>query len=81
MQPSTFEAYSPRISATLIVNGHRFNVREMSSDLISVEADHIVGPCDAEVEAFVGDDRDLINIRLLEGTDPARDEQPIRIKD
>jgi hypothetical protein len=79
MRTSTIESYSPRIKSTLLVADRRINVRELASDFISVEADEYLPPCAARIETLVGDDCDVIEVELLQGIDPNRQDQPIRI--
>lgn len=74
-----FEAFSPRIVSTLIVGGDRINVRSTCDAWISVEADRAYPPTDATLQMVIGDDVEITELRLLDGIDPARDEQPIRI--
>jgi len=62
-----------------VIGGKLINVRELSSDSISVEASEPLAPCAGRIETLVGDERNVIDVQLLEGIDPSRDEQPIRI--
>jgi hypothetical protein len=79
MQTSTLESYSPRIKSTLIVGDRAINVRELSSDSISVETSEPLAPCAGQIETLVGDECSVINVQLPEGIDPHRADQPIRI--
>jgi len=79
MQFSTIESFSPRIVSTLIIGERRINVRELSSDSIGVETAEHIGPCDGRIETLVGDELSAIDVRLPEGIDPNRVDQPVRI--
>ena len=79
MPISTIESYSPRIESTLLIGERRINVRELASDSISVETDEIIAPCDGRIETLIGDELNAIEVRLPEGIDPNRVDQPMRI--
>lgn len=64
---------------TLVVRGERLNVRSTCDTSITVEADHAIPASDAVLEMTIGDEMDETHLRLLDGIDPAREEQPIRI--
>lgn len=79
MSISTFEAYSPRIVSTLFIGDRKINVRETSPESISVETTERFDPCDGRIETIVGDQEfDVFHVRLFDGIDPNRDQQPIR---
>ena len=46
-----------------------------------IETSEHIGPCDGRIETIVGDEMDAIDVRLAEGIDPNRLDQPIRIID
>ena len=79
MHTSTVDAYSPRIRSTLLIGDKSLNVRELSSDFVVVETDEKFAPCAGRIETLVGDECDVIDVRLPEGIDPTRTDQPMRI--
>lgn len=81
MPVSPIESDSPRIPSTLIIGERRINVRELSSDSISIETDEHLGPCNGRIETLLADELSSIAVRLPEGVDPNRADQPIRIVD
>jgi hypothetical protein len=76
---TSFEAFSPRIVSTLFAQGHQINVWTMSDVDICVETTETLPPGDAYIETRINDELVVTRIRLLEGIDPKRDEQPIRV--
>lgn len=64
---------------TLIVGDERIHVRSTCDTSISVETDRSIPAGDAVLEMTVGDETDETQIRLLDGIDPSREEQPIRV--
>lgn len=74
-----FESFSPRIVTTLTIDGEKINVRATCDEYISVESPRAFPPCDATMEMLIGEERAVTHIRLLDGIDPTRDEQPIRV--
>ena len=74
-----FEAYSPRISASLIFGNEKINIRSTCETSISVETDRAFPPCDAVIQMTVVEDTDDLAVRLLDGIDPTRHDQPILI--
>lgn len=73
------QGFSPRIVSTLFIGDEQINVRETCDAFIVVEAARKFEPCDAVIQTMIGDEVDEFTVRLLDGIDPARDEQPIRI--
>lgn len=73
------QGYSPRIVTTLHIGDEQLNVRVTCDEYICVESDRTFPASDARMETLIGDELDITHIRLLDGIDPSRDEQPIRV--